>query len=74
MSKKTMNDFYEKYAEVIIAMYKKTGDDTSVCIDKLVYMTEHRNDKNADLYEGIPEGFDFAQCQIDINEILRADK
>jgi len=54
-------------------MFTASGDDTGVCIDKLVYMTEHRNDANADFYEGIPADFDYDQCQIDINEILRKD-
>ena len=73
MSQATRELFYNKYKDVIISMFDATGDDKYVCIDKLVYMTEHRNDTNADFYPGIPEDFDYAVCQEDINQILRAD-
>lgn len=73
MSKETRKAFYDKYMDVIVEMFKITGDDIGVCADKLVYMTEHRNDPNADFYPGIPADFDYDQCQKDINEILRAD-
>lgn len=63
--------FAKKYAEVIMGMFLETGDDIYTCVDKIVYMTEHRNEPGADFYAGIPEDFDYAQCQVDIDEILR---
>lgn len=55
----TREKMYEKYHDVLMAMYEKTGDDTSVCFDKLVYAYKNRGVEGADVYEGIPEDFDW---------------
>lgn len=67
MTRKTMQD---KYAEAIAAMWKETGDDIDVCFDKLVYTMKNLGNPNADVYAGIPEGFDFAAFGRDYKELI----
>lgn len=57
----TRKQMQEKYADAIKAMWEKTGDDIDVCFDKLVYTMKNLGNPEADVYEGIPEGFDFVE-------------
>ena len=66
----TRKQMQEKYADAMMSMYKATGDDTDVCFDKLVYTMKNLGNPNADVYEGIPEGFDFAEFGKDYKELV----
>ena len=68
MTRKQMQD---KYADAIKAMWEKTGDDPDVCFDKLVYTMKNLGNPKADVYEGIPEGFDFAAFGRDYKELIK---
>ena len=67
MTRKAMQ---EKYAEAIKEMFIATGDDIGVCFDKLVYTMKNLGNPDADVYEGIPEGFDFAAFGKDYKELV----
>lgn len=68
MTRKQMQD---KYADAIKAMWEKTGDDPDVCFDKLVYAMKNLGNPDADVYEGIPEEFDFAAFAEDYKELIK---
>ena len=67
MTRKAMQD---KYAEAIKEMFIATGDDIDVCFDKLVYTMKNLGNPDADVYEGIPEGFDFVEFGKDYKELV----
>ena len=67
----TRKQMQEKYADAIMSMYKATGDDTDVCFDKLVYTMKNLGNPKADVYEGIPEGFDFVAFAEDYKELIK---
>lgn len=66
----TRKQMQEKYADAMMSMYKATGDDPDVCFDKLVYTMKNLGNPKADVYEGIPEEFDFAAFGKDYRELV----
>ena len=68
----TRKQMQEKYAEAIKSMWEKTGDDPDVCYDKLVYTMKNLGNPDADVYEGIPEGFDLVAFGKDYRETVKA--
>lgn len=67
----TREFMYEKYADAIKSMFGVTGDDIGVCLDKLIYTMKNLGNPDADVYEGIPEGFDFVAFAEDYKELIK---
>ena len=68
--KMTRADMYEKYRAVLAHMFVESGDGTSVCFDKLVYMAKNQGVEGADVYPGVPEDFDYAAFLADYETML----
>ena len=66
----TRKDMYAKYSDTLMAMYKETGDDNSVCLDKLIYTYKNRGVDGADVYPGIPQDFDWGEFGKDYAELI----
>lgn len=62
-------DLYEKYADTILEMFKVTGDDKSVCIDKLISNVRNLDNPNVEQYF-VPEGFDYVEFEKDYEELI----
>lgn len=60
---------YEKYNETIKAMSDVTGDDISVCLDKLIYATKNLGNPNAEEYF-VPDGFNYGEFAKDYKELI----
>jgi len=64
-------EMIEKYKDAITSMYEASGDDSGVCLDKLIYTMKYQGNPKADVYEGIPEGFDFVEFGKDYKELIK---
>ena len=67
----TREKMFDKYFDAIMSMFEATGDDNGVCLDKLIYTMKNLGNPEAEIYEGIPEGFDFAAFAEDYKELIK---
>lgn len=69
-------DLYKKYHDTLKSIYEAEGkkDDTSVCLDKLIYMyRKHVGIPVAenDEYKGIPADFDWEEFGKDYEQLVK---
>lgn len=63
----TRKQLIEKYNDtVLMSMFKESGDDSGVCLDKLVYMAKNLGNPEAEVYPGVPEDFDWETFQAEV--------
>ena len=63
-------EMMKKYHDTLLSMYETSGDDSGVCFDKLVYTMKNLGNPDADVYTGIPEGFDFGEFSNDYKAMI----
>ena len=66
----TREKMYEKYHDVMVKMFEATGDDNGVCLDKLIYTYQHKDEPDHEVYTGIPADFDWEEFGKDYAELI----
>jgi hypothetical protein len=66
----TREKMYEKYNDAMMDMFKETGDDNSVCLDKLIYTLKHKDEEGHEVYAGIPTDFDWGEFAQDYAKLI----
>jgi len=71
MDRNDKKELMNKYKDAIVSMFNASGDDSGVCLDKLIYTMKNLGNPEADVYAGIPEDFNFGEFAKDYKAMIK---